>query len=1695
MKKIPLILIFVLSLLNAQNKTVQKGGKSVINSPIPSKEEWVAIQLKNLQSIKDIPAEDIPGFVAAKESEYDFLYKGGIGSQTDPYAPLNYFGFKPGIGNNNTQSAGCPNAAFDFLNFTNWTGGWGNSATCGPASANSPIYNQTNNTIQTNGINAGLTNQAYHTIMNIPPTNPVWPNCTAGGYDSIGCITVGTQTVSQIPVTCPFFNTGTSCRMNGYLASARACSLRYTFNITPTVKNVKYAFAVILNSGGHAPPQQPFFRVRVTDQNNNPIGGVCGIYDINATSAATDTSFFQSVFDWGQTWCRKWRMYGIDLTNNPGITQVNVNFIVGGCCYYGHYAYAYVAAECSAGGVINSMCAGTNTAQIVAPPGYVNYQWFGPNIVGASNTQSINVNPAIVGSVYTLNLVTPTGCTTTLTHTLNISQPTITGVGTLPTCIGGSSGSATVFVAGSNNGYTYTWTAPGNSVVSSNSTAVNLAPGIYTIQVAGVSCGTPVATTVQVIAIPPIPKYVTKPYCGNIAIITASAGTNYQWYNGTTPIPPPSGTQNSLVINNPINNSIYWVSYMTPQGCKDSVRYTLQSMTPGNVGAYSISPICTGATNGTAAIVFVPANGSPPNQNTVGVIGPNNYSFVAGPTGNTININNLGAGIYTINGFDGSCFYTQQFTVTPFTFNYTLTPQTPTICQGNTFTASINMNLITGTPCSTTGVGPACSNPNLHVLGTQNGQNTQWTYPAPYGNWYRNARHQFIVRATELQAMGMGQGYITSLGFNVINVFGTNNYPGYTIRIKCTAANAVGNTFDNTGLIQVFQANVTPVVGWNQHNFTTPFLWDGTSNLLIDICYNMTANWTQNCVSPWQTTPFNSTLYFYSDFSTACMTTLNPSNAFGVKTQRPLMRFGYCPGYNANSFNFQWLPNNTSIFSAPTATTTSVSPLPITGYSAQVIYTTVVTPTFINCPVAQQMTVTIYNPTQPTISAIPNMCNTFPPYNVVVTPTGGAFSGNNAVSAGGILTPSMATIGNNTVMYSIGVGSCVLTTTASFEVSQFNTAALNGSVAPMCHTFTPVNLMGLVQSTINGTWSGTAVNSNSFNPLNLPTGIYTLTYNTTSSPNPTVCPHSSTLAIDVLNPPTPTIVSAGPFCTNFVPQQLQVIPNTGTWTPHMALNANNGIFTPSLANVGSNILYYSTGTFTCMQTSSLNIMVEQFVPAVITGSIPDKCVNHSVVYLGPIATNQLGTWSGPGVVNGNIFDPAQSGTGVITLTYQTHSVPTTTLCPDMATLSVNVFSLATPVINPEGPFCNTHQPKQLQVAPVGGMFYGPGVSAQGLFAPSFAQIGANVINYSISAGPCIEVATTTINVEKFIHANFMQYPGPFCKNDMPVNLQSYVINPGGYFTGGAGLNGSVFTPSLANIGNNNIVIYHTHSSPTASLCPDSAAVRITVNDNPNPVVVANKDKGCAPLELILSCSNYNTGSGTWYLGNGTDPISGLNVTYTFTEPGNYNLTFEYMDDIGCNAIVTLPTTITVYDVPKADFYWEPYGEISLLAPEIHLINQSQILGHNNYLWNIGNLYSLTEVNPKVVFPEAGEYYIKLTATNVHGCKDEISKLIVVKNDYGIFIPNSFTPNYDGINDDFRVYYTPFGLDPSTFELEIFDRWGISLFKTKDINQGWDGTKGGKGDEPVKEGVYVYKVKYKDKEGKIHHKTGHVTLLK
>ena len=167
------------------------------------------------------------------------------------------------------------------------------------------------------------------------------------------------------------------------------------------------------------------------------------------------------------------------------------------------------------------------------------------------------------------------------------------------------------------------------------------------------------------------------------------------------------------------------------------------------------------------------------------------------------------------------------------------------------------------------------------TIGSGSSTNTNTGYPAPYGNWYFGAKHQMLILASELGAQGMTAGDITSLAFNVATVEGVP-LVDFTIKIKNTSSSTVPPTFE-TGLTTIYGPQTyTESAGWNIHTFSSPFYWDGTSNLLIETCFNNTA-FTGNAKIYMSSTSFESTSVLFQDASGVC----SSGNTFGTFFDRP----------------------------------------------------------------------------------------------------------------------------------------------------------------------------------------------------------------------------------------------------------------------------------------------------------------------------------------------------------------------------------------------------------------------------------------------------------------------------------------------------------------------------------------------------------------------------------------------------------------------------------------------------------------------------------------------------------------------------------------------------------------------------------------------------------------------------------------
>jgi hypothetical protein len=159
------------------------------------------------------------------------------------------------------------------------------------------------------------------------------------------------------------------------------------------------------------------------------------------------------------------------------------------------------------------------------------------------------------------------------------------------------------------------------------------------------------------------------------------------------------------------------------------------------------------------------------------------------------------------------------------------------------------------------------------TLGNETTSNTTTGHPTPYGTYYKNHRVQYLVLAGELASLGLAPGDITAIGFDVANVNNCNAMPNYTMMVKFTDANVLTTTFDNDGFTTVWTSEeFLPVNGWNTHTFSTPMNWDGESNLLIDVCFDLVETYSQNASVYYTATATNLTNYYRNDINPACGT-------------------------------------------------------------------------------------------------------------------------------------------------------------------------------------------------------------------------------------------------------------------------------------------------------------------------------------------------------------------------------------------------------------------------------------------------------------------------------------------------------------------------------------------------------------------------------------------------------------------------------------------------------------------------------------------------------------------------------------------------------------------------------------------------------------------------------------------------------
>jgi gliding motility-associated-like protein len=254
-----------------------------------------------------------------------------------------------------------------------------------------------------------------------------------------------------------------------------------------------------------------------------------------------------------------------------------------------------------------------------------------------------------------------------------------------------------------------------------------------------------------------------------------------------------------------------------------------------------------------------------------------------------------------------------------------------------------------------------------------------------------------------------------------------------------------------------------------------------------------------------------------------------------------------------------------------------------------------------------------------------------------------------------------------------------------------------------------------------------------------------------------------------------------------------------------------------------------------------------------------------------------------------------------------------------------------------------------------------------------------------------------------------------------------------------------------------------------------------------PTVVATSLSASCGLPDGTATATATGGSGnysySWSNGATGNFVTGLSS-------GNYLVTAT--DQNGCASSIQVTV---LSDTPSG---------VSIVANDTCLENSipfSILTGAlvSSVTWDFGDPLSganntSTSLTPTHTFSATGTYNIR-SIVNFSCVADTLFETLTVTNCDSIlavcelYVPNAFTPNDDGINDEFNPI-TICTLEQ--YELSIFDRWGELIFKTSNLSDKWDGKYKSSG---CPDGIYVYLITYKFQSEQTKNTYGSITLLR
>jgi gliding motility-associated-like protein len=303
----------------------------------------------------------------------------------------------------------------------------------------------------------------------------------------------------------------------------------------------------------------------------------------------------------------------------------------------------------------------------------------------------------------------------------------------------------------------------------------------------------------------------------------------------------------------------------------------------------------------------------------------------------------------------------------------------------------------------------------------------------------------------------------------------------------------------------------------------------------------------------------------------------------------------------------------------------------------------------------------------------------------------------------------------------------------------------------------------------------------------------------------------------------------------------------------------------------------------------------------------------------------------------------------------------------------------------------------------------------------------------------------------------------------------------GYEWSGVNFSSTQEMPIVSGEGDYNLIVTNIDNG-----CTGESNTFVNIKEGIESADFIFEDPSCFGFsDGVIRINNVSGGTPEFLFSINDAPFE-INSEFENLSPGTYNIIIQ--DSEGCE----LEENINLSQ--PSDLSLELGGDIEINLGESVVLSPEYNLSVSIFNWSNSETLDCNNCESPIATPTQTTTY-NLTIVSENGCEESDNITITVIKDASVFVPNVFSPNGDGVNDNFTIFASSQVLEVT--QLMIFDRWGSPLFEANNINPndetlGWNGKVNG---EKMNAGTYVYWAEVQLKNGEKEILKGEFTLLR